>query len=680
MRGVGPRLAGRLATLGLHSVGDLLFHLPLRYQDRTRVRPLGELHAGDEGVIAGEIETARRGFGRRRSLVVVVGDGTGRIALRFFHFSESQRRGLCQGRRISCFGEVREGGGGLEMVHPEYRLLQPGEAVRLDTALTPVYPGAAGLGQPLLRRLAARALALLDGDASLDEALPESLRTRLALCTLREALLELHQPSPRGGAPDATRCAPRRRLAFEELLAHQLSQRLLRHRMDEHQAPRLDAPGRVRARFLEKLAFSPTGAQRRVSDEILRDLARERPMHRLLQGDVGSGKTLVAALAALQAIESGRQVALVAPTELLGEQHLTRFRAWLGPLGLECGWLSGRLPAAERRAVLDAAASGALPMLVGTHALFQDEIAFARLGLVIVDEQHRFGVHQRLALREKGAREGLRPHQLTMTATPIPRTLAMSACADLDTSVIDELPPGRGPIETAVLPHTRREDLVRRVHRACREGRQAYWVCTLIDESETLCAQNAAETAARLARAMPDLRVGLVHGRMKRAERDGIMDEFRAGGVRLLVATTVIEVGVDVPNASLMIIENAERLGLSQLHQLRGRVGRGRHRSVCLMLYAVPLSKNARERLDVLRETTDGFTVSERDLELRGPGELLGTRQTGLRQMRVADLLRDRELLPAVRRAAAQVFSEHPECVPVLLHRWIDGALDYGQV
>ena len=646
------------------------------------MRPLGTLRAGDEGVIAGEIETARRGFGRRRSLVVVVGDGTGRIALRFFHFSESQRRGLCQGRRISCFGEVREGGGGLEMVHPEYRLLQPGEAARLDAALTPVYPAAAGLAQSLLRRLAARALALLDGDARLDEALPESLRARLALCTLREALLELHQPSPRGDAPapDAVHHAARRRLAFEELLAHQLSLRLLRHRIDEHQAPRLDAPGRVRARFLEHLAFSPTGAQQRVSDEILRDLTRERPMHRLLQGDVGSGKTLVAALAALQAVESGCQVALVAPTEVLGEQHLTRFRAWLGPLGLECGWLSGRLPAAERRAVLDRAASGALPMLVGTHALFQDEISFARLGLVIVDEQHRFGVHQRLALREKGAREGLRPHQLTMTATPIPRTLAMSACADLDTSVIDELPPGRRPVETAVVPHTRREDLVRRVHRACREGRQAYWVCTLIDESETLRAQNAAETAARLARAMPDLRVGLVHGRMKRAERDRIMDAFRAGGVQLLVATTVIEVGVDVPNASLMIIENAERLGLSQLHQLRGRVGRGRHRSVCMMLYAVPLSKNARERLNVLRETTDGFTVSERDLELRGPGELLGTRQTGLRRMRVADLLRDRELLPAVRCAGAQIFSEHPECVPVLLHRWIDGALDYGQV
>ena len=646
------------------------------------MRPLGELRAGDEGVVAGEIETAHLRFGRRRSLVVTVGDGTGRIALRFFHFSESQRRGLCQGRRISCFGEVRDGGEGLEMVHPEYRLLQPGEEPGLDAALTPVYPGAAGLGQSLLRRLAAHAIDLLDGDASLDEALPEGLRARLALCTLREALIELHRPPPRGDVPppDPIRHAARRRLAFEELLAHQLSLRLLRQRMDEHQAPRLDAPGRVRARFLESLDFSPTGAQRRVSDEILRDLARGRPMHRLLQGDVGSGKTLVAALAALQAIESGCQVALVAPTELLAEQHLTRFRGWLAPLGLEAGWLSGRLPAAERRSVVDAAASGALPMLVGTHALFQDEIAFARLGLVIVDEQHRFGVHQRLTLREKGAREGLRPHQLTMTATPIPRTLAMSACADLDTSVIDELPPGRSPVETAVLPHTRREDLVRRVHRACRQGRQAYWVCTLIEESETLRAQNAAETAARLARAMPDLRVGLMHGRMKRAERDGIMNEFRAGGVQLLVATTVIEVGVDVPNASLMIIENAERLGLSQLHQLRGRVGRGRHRSVCMMLYSAPLAKNARERLNVLRETTDGFTVSERDLELRGPGELLGTRQTGLRQMRIANLLRDRELLPAARRAGAQILSEHPECVPVLLHRWIDGALDYAQV
>ena len=647
------------------------------------MRPIGELRAGDEGVIDGEIEWAHVRFGRRRSLVVGVGDGTGGIALRFFHFSESQRRGLCQGRRISCFGEVRGGAEALEMVHPEYRLLRPGEAASVDEALTPVYPSSAGLNQSVLRRLVAGALLLLDGDASLDEVLPETLRARHALCTLREALVELHRPSPRDDTrpPDtAHHHVARRRLAFEELLAHQLSLRLLRRRIDEHEAPRLEAPGRMRARFLERLGFAPTGAQERVSDEVLRDLARGRPMHRLIQGDVGSGKTLVAALAALQAMESGYQVALVAPTELLAEQHFARFRSWLAPLDIETGWLSGRLPAGERRAVLGATASGTLPMLVGTHALFQDEVAFACLGLVIVDEQHRFGVHQRLALREKGAQEKLRPHQLTMTATPIPRTLAMSACADLDTSVIDELPPGRAPVETAVVPHTRRADLVRRVHRACRQGRQAYWVCTLIDESETLQAQNAAATAEQLAEAMPDLRIGLVHGRLKRAERDGIMDEFRAGRVQLLVATTVIEVGVDVPNASLMIIENAERLGLSQLHQLRGRVGRGRHQSVCTMLYAAPLSQNARERLNVLRETTDGFAVSERDLELRGPGELLGTRQTGLRQMRVADLVRDRALLPAAHQAGAQIFTGHPECVPALLHRWIDGALDYGQV
>ena len=682
LKGVGPRVSARLAALRVHSVQDLLFHLPLRYQDRTRARPIGELRPGDEGVIVGVIELAQVKYGRRRSLVVVVADGTGRITMRLFHFSEKQRQGLARGRSIYCFGEVRHGPQGAEMVHPEYRVLATGESPSVDERLTPIYPSTEGLNQASLRRLIGEALRLVDDEAGLIDYLPARVRSRSKMPGLAEALIQLHRPAIDTDVRRLTAAdhPSRRRLAFEELLAHHLSLRTLRREIDRRLAPPLESSGRLIQAFLKRLPFELTAAQRRVVAEIGGDLGRARPMHRLAQGDVGSGKTVVAALAALQAIEAAHQVALMAPTELLAEQHLGSFRGWLEPLGIRLAWLSGKLSARARRLALGAVADGSAQMVIGTHALFQEEVRFARLGLVVVDEQHRFGVHQRLALRAKGVSDERHPHQLIMTATPIPRTLAMTAYADLDTSVIDELPPGRSPVETAVMPHTRRAEIVERVHRACRDGQQAYWVCTLIDESDALEAQAAADTASQLAEALPDLTVGLVHGRMKSADKDEVMERFRAGAMQLLVATTVIEVGVDVPNASLMIVENAERLGLSQLHQLRGRVGRGVRQSVCVMMYQSPLSRSARARLDVLRKTTDGFHIAQRDLELRGPGELLGTRQAGLMQLRIADLVRDRSLVPAIRKAATELLDLHPGNVEPLIARWLGDDMHYGQV
>ena len=682
LRGVGPKVAARLAVLGVHSTQDLLFHLPSRYQDRTRIRAIGELAPGDEAMICATVELAQVKFGRRRSLVAILSDGTGRILMRLFHFSDLQRRALIRGQRIMCFGEGRRGPQGLEMVHPEYRLLSAEEDLAADARLTPIYPATEGINQTLLRRLVNDVLELLGEDGMVVDHLPHAILERLQLPSLHEALRDLHRPPAGVDVPALTaeEHPARGRLAFEELLAQHLSLRVLRRQSDQHTAPSLPASTRLAPALLESLPFELTGAQRRVAGELSDDLARNRPMHRLVQGDVGSGKTVVAALAALQAIEAGHQVALMAPTELLAEQHLHSFRAWLAPLELQTGWLSGKLGLRERRDTLARAASGDLNLVVGTHALFQDQVQFARLGLVIVDEQHRFGVHQRLSLRAKGVSDDQHPHQLIMTATPIPRTLAMTAYADLDTSVIDELPPGRSPIETAVLSHSRRPEVVQRVHQGCREGQQAYWVCTLIEESEALEAQAAADTAAQLADALPDLRVGLVHGRMKSADKEAVMDQFRNGEIQLLVATTVIEVGVDVPNASLMIIENPERLGLSQLHQLRGRVGRGARQSACLMLYQSPLSVGARARLNVLRQTTDGFIVAERDLELRGPGEFLGTRQTGLMQLRIADLVRDKSMLPEIRRTASELLDHHPERVTALIERWLGGDVAYGQV
>ena len=676
LRGAGPRVAARLEAIGVRSIQDLLFHLPLRYQDRTHTTPIGALRHGDEALVIAEIQLTQLRYGRRRSLVSLISDRTGRLLLRLFHFSESQRRALERGRRVMCYGEARSGTQGMEMVHPEYRLLADDQAAPLEAHLTPVYPATEGLNQATLRKLLPQALELLSADGNLDELVPAEILSRLNFPSLREAVMHAHRPPVRNGNPDIL--PSRKRLAFEELLAHHLSLRQLRQKLDQKAAPSLSPPGTLAARFLRSLPFELTGAQRRVAAEIHADLQRPHPMHRLVQGDVGSGKTVVAALAALQAIESGYQAALMAPTELLAEQHLRTIGAWLEPLGVSSAWLSGKQTGTARRKVYQSVASGDAQMAIGTHALFQQQVTFHRLGLVIVDEQHRFGVHQRLMLRDKGVRDDVHAHQLIMTATPIPRTLAMTAYADLDTSVIDALPPGRKPVDTAVVPESRRSEVVSRVLDACARGQQAYWVCTLIEESETLQAKAAAETERNLRGALPTLRIALVHGRMKPTEKEAVMTEFAGGNIDLLVATTVIEVGVDVPNASLMIIENAERLGLSQLHQLRGRVGRGAQKSACVMLYQTPLSPAARERLNVLRESCDGFKIAERDLELRGPGELLGTRQTGLLQYRVADLARHQALLPEVVRAAGDLLSRYPQCISPMVKRWVGDRVNYA--
>ena len=682
LRGVGPETAAKLAALGIETVLDLLFHLPSRYEDRTRIHAIGSLRPGGNVLVCGRIEGAEVRFGRRRSLVATVADDTGAMAMRLFHFNESQRRGLRKGRRIACHGEVRAGVRGIEMVHPEYRLLSEDAEAPTTDHLTPVYPAAAGLGQTSLRRLIDQALDRLDRNPHVTELLPDGIEARHRLVPLGQALRAIHRPPP-GMDLDAAldpEHPGRRRLAFEELLAHHLSLRTLRRRLDRRRATVLDRGDALAGRFIDSLPFELTAAQRRVAREVRADLARSRPMHRLVQGDVGAGKTVVAALAAVVAVAGGRQAALMAPTELLAEQHYTNFCGWLEPLGIRVDWLSGRLGQRERARATARIAGAEAGVAIGTHALFQSQVAFADLGLVIVDEQHRFGVGQRLALRGKGERGGLRPHQLVMTATPIPRTLAMTAYADLDVSVIDELPPGRRPVDTAVMPSQRRPGIVARIRRACAGGGQAYWICTTIEESEALECRAAEHTATELAEALPDLRIGLVHGRLKPAEKDAAMAAFKEARFDVLVATTVVEVGVDVPNASLMIIENAERLGLAQLHQLRGRVGRGAKRSACVMMYDGPLTEAARARLEVLRKTTDGFEIAQRDLEIRGPGDLLGTRQTGLARLRIADLARDRPLLPDVERAASELLAEHGTRIAPLIRRWVGGGADYGYV
>jgi len=683
LRGVGPRIAERLEHIGIRSVQDLLFHLPLRYQDRTRVVPIGSLRPGDQAVVEGVVDLTEVTFGRRRSLLCRVSDGTGALTLRFFHFSGAQQAALARGLRLRMFGEVRPGKTTLEMVHPEYRRVDAEAVADVEEHLTPIYPTTEGVHQLKLRDLSDQSLAWLDTHPDgLREWLPAAVLEQFHLPSLSAAVCFVHRPPPevRVAELEAGTHPAQQRLAFEELLAHQLSLRQLRARIQDSGATRLDGPGELPQRFLDALPFALTGAQQRVIAELRTDLARDYPMLRLVQGDVGSGKTVVAAAAALSAVEAGCQAAVMAPTELLAEQHYRNFSAWLEPLGLEVEWLSGKLKGKARQRVLERMASGEAQVAVGTHALFQEGVEFQRLALVIVDEQHRFGVHQRLALREKGRRDGAHPHQLIMTATPIPRTLAMTAYADLDTSVIDELPPGRTPVKTVVLPDGRRAEVVERVARACAGGQQAYWVCTLIEESEALAAQAAADTAEALAEALPQLRVGLVHGRLKPAEKEQVMAAFKNADIDLLVATTVIEVGVDVPNASLMIIENAERLGLAQLHQLRGRVGRGSAESSCVLMYHGPLSRTARARLAALRETNDGFEIARRDLELRGPGEVLGTRQTGMLQLQIADLLRDQSLLPSVQRAADLILRDYPGHVTPLVQRWLGESVRYGEV
>lgn len=683
LKGVGPRNADRLSRIGVVSVQDLLFHLPLRYEDRTRVSPIGTLRPGDQGLVEVEIEHSEIRMGRRRSLLVSVADGSGSLLLRFFHFSAAQKAGLQRGARLRCYGEVRQGPVSLEIIHPEYKMVQDDGPQSVEQALTPIYPTTEGVHQLTWRALTDQALSLLQAEPSLlQEWLPQEVLQSNRLPPLVPALRLLHRPPPEVDMMALTtgNHPAQRRLAFEELVAHQVSLRRLRLAHRRVAAPPLCGNGRLRQRMLDGLPFALTGAQRRVGEEIAADLAADRPMLRLVQGDVGSGKTVVAALAALQVMESDHQVVLMAPTELLAEQHLRSFRDWFEPLGLETAWLTGRQKRAERKAVLEAVASGRARLVIGTHALFQADVVFKALGLAIVDEQHRFGVHQRLALREKGAADGRSPHQLIMTATPIPRSLAMTAYADLDLSVIDELPPGRTPVTTVAVPDSRRDEVIGRVRNACVAGRQAYWVCTLIEESEALQCQAAEDTAELLRESLGEISVGLVHGRMKAVEREAVMAAFKSGDTSLLVATTVIEVGVDVPNASLMIIENPERLGLAQLHQLRGRVGRGTAQSHCLLMYHAPLSEHAHERLAILRETSDGFKIARRDLELRGPGEVLGTRQTGDMQFRVADLVRHQSVLPEVQRAADLMLHRYAQAAEALEARWLGGSREYGSV
>lgn len=679
LSGVGPKVAEKLVARGLATLGDLWLHLPRQYEDRTRVTPIRHLRGGVPAQIEGVVEAVEKGFRRRPMLRVAIGDGSGgTLVLRFFHFRAAQVAQLAVGTRVCCFGTPRPGQQGLEIVHPSYRVLDGDALTVLDDRLDPVYPAVEGVGPQVLRRLIGQALDRLPDAAAL-ELLPAEALDTLDLPILRDALLYVHRPPADAdlGLLASGRHPAQRRLVFEEMLAHHLSLRRQRIALQAHRAPAL-RPGTLADALRASLPFALTGAQSRVLREVSKDLAQRKPMLRLVQGDVGSGKTVVAALAAAAAIDAGLQAALMAPTELLAEQHAQNLRGWFEPLGIRVAWLAGKVTGRARATVLADIASGAAQLVVGTHALMQANVVFHDLGLAIIDEQHRFGVHQRLALRDKGAGGERVPHQLVMTATPIPRTLAMSAYADLDVSAIDELPPGRTPIQTVVLSSERRPALIERIRHACAEGRQAYWVCTLIDDSDEVVAQAAQTTFEQLHAALPDVRVALVHGRMKAAEKQDTMQAFKRGDIDLLVATTVIEVGVDVPNASLMVIENAERLGLAQLHQLRGRVGRGTAASSCVLLYQSPLSRMARERLDTMRSTNDGFLIAEKDLALRGPGELLGTRQTGLAEFRLADLARDADLLPTVHAVGDAMLSERFDLGDRIVTRWIGSATRYA--
>ena len=668
-------MASRLADIGIRSLEDLLFHFPLRYQDRTKVTAIGGLRDQVDAVIEAEVRAAAVTMGRRRTLLVKVEDGTGLLTLRFFHFRQAQASQFRQGSAIQLFGTPRRVGGQLEMVHPEYRL---GESAQLlEAALTPVYPTVSGLGQSTWRKLCGQALALLSKDP------PEDLLDGITNdhVSLTEAITFLHNPPPTAELSQIQQGThpAQIRLAREELIAHQLTVQGVRDSERRHPAPAIAPASPAAAAFLKALPFAPTSAQQRVAIELADDMAQTQPMLRLVQGDVGSGKTLVAARAALDTIAAGYQVAFMAPTELLAEQHYATLDAWLTPLDHSVAWLSGRTKGQARQHVLQQLASGEAPLVVGTHALFQDDVHFHRLGLIIVDEQHRFGVHQRLSLADKGVGEE-HPHQLALTATPIPRSLAMVAYGDLDCSIIDELPPGRQPVTTTLMDHTRRDAVKRRVGSACREGRQAYWVCTAIEESDTLDIEAAEATLDQLQQALPDVQIGLVHGKLKPAEKAAVMAAFKAGELQLLVATTVIEVGVDVPNASLMIIDNAERLGLAQLHQLRGRVGRGAVDSHCLLLYRQPLSDTAQQRLKVMQESHDGFVIAEADLAIRGPGELLGTRQTGLAAFRIALLPEHEPLLVEAQEIAGRLYERDPGRAQALMQRWAGARADFARV
>jgi ATP-dependent DNA helicase RecG len=657
--------------------------MPLRYVDRTRLCPIGALRAGFSTQVEGIIELTQVRFSKRRSLLCRISDGTGALTLRFFYFSRAQQERLQRGMKLRCFGQARYGAQTLEMVHPEYQVMSADHELPVDETLTPVYPATEGLQQSTLRKLTAQALAVLEksGD-KLTELLPDAILKKFELPELGKAVIYVHRPPPDAITQqlmDGTHPA-QQRLAFEELLAQYLSLQRLRKQLRAHAASPLRSDGAMSAAFLDSLPFRLTKAQQRCAGEIRRDLLMNTPMLRLLQGDVGSGKTVIAALAAVRTIECGYQAAIMAPTELLAEQHYNTLQQWLEPLGICVILVTGKVGRAERHKRLGMLAENKPCIVIGTHALFQQDVSFSSLRLIVIDEQHRFGVHQRLALLGKGKTGDIFPHQLIMTATPIPRTLAMTIYADLDISVIDELPPGRQPVNTAVISTAKRDEVIERIAQACAQGRQVYWVCTLIEESEVLQCEAATDTSVYLTGKLRGVNVGLIHGRLKPQEKDSIMSAFRSGEIQLLVATTVIEVGVDVPNASLMIIENAERLGLFQLHQLRGRIGRGSIKSDCVLLYQPPLGEIAKIRLETLRNTNDGFEIAKKDLELRGPGEMMGTRQTGLPELRIADLIRDAGLLPDIHEAAEILIQQHPQLIQPLIDRWLGKDTDYGKV
>ena len=674
LKGVGTALSNKLSRLGIESLQDILFHLPFRYEDRTRVTPIGAVRTGDSCVLEGEIITCDVAYGRRRSLLAYLEDSTGRIGLRFYHFSKAQHHNLKNAGRIRCFGEIRNGASGPEIYHPEYTRLD--SAAAMEEALTPIYPATEGISQTRYRALVVQVLEKLDGNPL------EELLSVASKYNINDAINYLHSPPPHANTDllMAGVHPAQSRLAFEELTAHQISLRIVRAEIQKQMATGFQPPGTIYQQLMSSLGFNLTRAQQRVAGEVTDDLMKAQPALRLIQGDVGSGKTVVAALAAAHAAENNLQTAIMAPTELLAEQHFVNISNWLNPIGIKTAWLSGRVTGNRRLEELERVRIGDATVVIGTHALFQKDVEFKQLGLVVVDEQHRFGVHQRLALREKGVTGDHSPHQLVMTATPIPRTLSMSVYADMDVSVIDELPPGRKPVTTTVMSDEKREAVINRVADAVQEGRQAYWVCTLIEESEALQCQAAEVTADELTSLLPDARIGLVHGRMNSAAKATVMNEFKVGNIDLLVATTVIEVGVDVSNASLMIIENSERLGLAQLHQLRGRVGRGSTESHCVLMYKKPLGTQSRDRLEVMRESNDGFYIAERDLEIRGPGELLGVRQSGALQFRIADLLRDQTMLPDVRKVSLELMTKQRNKADLLVRRWIKDPERIGQV
>jgi len=679
LRGIQAKTAEKFARLDLNTIQDLLLHLPLRYQDLTHVQPVDTLLAGTEALVVGEIDQTSITFGRGRSLVVQLHDDSGPLQLRFFHFNNRQQASLGQGQRIRVFGTVRHGRHCLEMVHPHYRLLSPTDPAVTATGLTPIYPATEGVSQTALCRLIDQALERYL--PQLAELLPAELLQTLGFPALHQSLQTLHHPAPDAAeALLAGQHPALQRLAFEELLAHHLSLRQLRAKQRQLRAPTADSGSALMEQMVGALSFRFTEAQQRVLREIRTDLQSNSPMQRLVQGDVGSGKTVVAAATALLVIQAGYQVALMAPTELLAKQHYQNFCRWLEPINQPVLLLIGRNSASEKKQLAQRLLEPTPLVAIGTHALFQESVSFGQLGLIIIDEQHRFGVDQRLALQRKSGLVGLTSHQLVLTATPIPRSLAMTFYADMDHSIIDQLPPGREPVDTVVIPDSRRPEVVERIRQRCEEKQQVYWVCPLIDESDLLQAQAATVVEESLRLALPELQVALLHGRMKSAEKTSVMAAFQQGEIDLLVATTVIEVGVDVPNASLMVIENSERLGLAQLHQLRGRVGRGSRKSSCVLLYQPPLSRTARERLAALRETNDGFEIARRDLALRGPGELLGTRQTGAISFRIANLVRDQAQLPRITEAADWLQQHQPHRIQPLIDRWLGTSLEYAGV